>query len=158
MRKVFILLFITVFLSGCSYKLKVENLGDIINPNKDLRFRIGQLANSLDHSLKFLKTKQEKIVVVDFKPMSDESKLLGKYIKEKLKEELFKLGYLISTEGKASVKVSGVYVDTGKKLEIIASIEGEGIKLSEASVTVSKKYLLNTPYFTGGKEFLSSER
>ncbi len=157
MKKIYIILVIGIFLSGCS-SFNIKNLSDTFYPNKDLRFKIRQLAESLDGSLKFLKMKQEKLVVYTFKPMNNENSLLGKYIREKLIEELFKLGYLVSAGEKAKIMVSGVYIDTGNYIEIIGSIEGKGIKISEASVTVSKEYLLNPAFHSQGKEFLSSER
>ncbi len=159
-RKILVLLVIVIFFSGCSYfeNLRVEGLNSALNPNKNLRFRVRQLAISLDRSLKFLKIKQDKIVVENFKPLNGESKLLGIYLKEKLKEELFKLGYLISTNNDGKVKVSGFYVDRGKKFEIMASIEGEGIKLSEASVLVDRKYIENSSFYSKGESFLTSER
>ena len=157
MKKIYIVLLIGILLSGCS-SLSVKNLGDTLHPNKDLRFRVKQLAISLDRSLKFLKMKQEKLIVYDFKAMNNENKILGKYIKEKLVEELFKLGYLVSADGKAAIKVSGIYVDSGKNIEVIASIEGEGIKISEASVIVNKKYLSKTNFLNQNDNFLSAER
>ncbi len=157
MKKIYIILLIGILLSGCS-SFNVKNLSDTFYPNKDLRFRIRQLAESLDSSLKFLRMKQEKLAVNTFKPMNNENNLLGKYIKEKLIEELFKLGYLITAEGNAKIDVSGVYLDTGKNFEIIASIEGEGLKISEASVTISKKYLSHTNFLNQNDNFLSAER
>ncbi len=157
MKKIYIILLISILLSGCS-SFNVKNLSDTFYPNKDLRFRIRQLAESLDSSLKFLRMKQEKLAVNTFKPMNNENRLLGEYIREKLIEELFKLGYLITAEGNTKIDVSGVYIDTGKNFEIIASIEGEGLRISEASVTISKKYLSHTNFLNQSENFLSGER
>ncbi len=159
-KKILFLMIFSLIFAGCFYfdNLKVGDLSSTLTPNKNLRFKVKQLAISLDRSLKFLKMKQERVYVENLKPLNGESKLLGIYLKEKLKEELFKLGYLISTDGKGKVKVSGYYVNRGKKLEILAFMEGEGIKLSEASVLVNKKYIEGSPFTDGTRDFLTSER
>ncbi len=156
-KKVLILLIFSILVMGCS-SIEISDLSSKLTLNKNLRFQVKQLAISLDRSLKFLKMKQEKVYVEDFKPLNGESKLLGVYLKEKLKEELFRLGYLISTDGKGKVKVSGYYVNRGKDLEILAFMEGEGIKLSEASVIVSRKYIKSSSFTGGTRDFLTSER
>ncbi len=135
MKKKYILIILFSFLiSNCSgiFELKEE-----ITHSDQLQYKISKLAVNLDASLKFLKLRQKKLKINDFTALGKNSPMMSEYIKLKLEEELFKLGYIISTNT-SYIEVQGKYIDLGEKIEIIASIKGEGVKVAESSIKVKK--------------------
>ena len=135
MKKIYIIIIlVSVLLIGCS---AVSELKEDITHSNQLQYKISKLAVNLDNSLKFLKLRQKKLKINNFTAIGKESPLMSKYLKIKLEEELFKLGYIISTDT-GIIEVQGRYIDLGRKIEVVAFINGEGVKVAESSIKISK--------------------
>ncbi len=155
MKKIYVLiLFVSILLIGCSGFSELKE--NIAGSNK-FQHSISKLAVKLDDSLKFIKLRQKKLKISEFGSLNKRNSTIGKYIKLKLEEELFKLGYIISTD-EGIIEVSGRYIDFGDKIEIIAYMKGEGIKIAESSVLVKKDRAIGNLLNNNQTYFLSSER
>ena len=152
MKKIVVGIFFTIFLFSCS---EMRELPIIPYKHDVFSSKIRKLVEKLDNNLKSLNFRTKRLRVGDFK--GDKNTVFENILKEKVKNELFLRGYIL-TDKNGEMELKGKYFVLKDSVEIFIEIEDTDMVISFASEKIPLSKDIKQIISPDLQDFVSLER